>query len=276
MQTKIKEEKVINGKTLRLYQLKNRNNTTIEICNYGARITRIIFNDIFSNPVDIVCGFNNVEDFITKDNPYFNAVIGRVCNRIENAKFKLNKVEYNLCANNGKNSLHGGNEGFDKKYWTSEIENGRLKMSYISKDGEENYPGNLKIAVYYFLSEQDELEIEYEYSSDQDTIVNLTNHAYFNLNGDFSIDVTNHILKINSSKFSAVDESLIPIQSKSVEGTPFDFRNYKQIGKDINNDDIQLKYGNGYDHNFILDNKNYDECVCQIFSYFSNKNGSFY
>lgn len=266
MEIRLLEEKLINGKILKLYQLKNKHNTRVEICSYGARINKILFFDAFMNEVDLVCGFNDIEEYITTDNPYFNAVIGRVCNRIENSKFKLNKMEYELFANNGSNSLHGGKEGFDKKFWDCKIENGKLKLTYLSKDGEENYPGNLIVDVYYFLNDDNELEIEYKYKSDKDTIVNLTNHAYFNLNGDFSFDILNHYLRINSDKISAVNENLIPKGIKEVTNTPFDFRVFKQIGKDILCDDKQLQYGNGYDHNYILNDHKVDECVCEIYS----------
>ncbi|MBQ7307260.1 MAG: galactose-1-epimerase [Clostridia bacterium] len=266
MKIRLIEEKLINGNHLKTYELKNNNETIVEICNYGARITKILFYDIFSKQVDLLCGFNTSEEFVTNDNPYFNAVIGRVGNRISNSKFTLNKTEYNLFANNGKNSLHGGKEGFDKKFWNTSIQDGKLKLSYFSKDGEEGYPGNLQVDVYYLLTEDDELEIEYKYKSDKDTVVNLTNHAYFNLNGDFSYKVNNHFLKIDADTFSGVDSELIPNSIKEVTNTPFDFRKFKLIGKDINSDDTQIKYGNGYDHNFIFNNHSYNDCVCEVFS----------
>ena len=266
MNIELIEEKNIDNNNLKLYKLEN-DYMSVEICTYGARINKILCKDIKNKKVDIICGFYDCEEFISRDNPYFNAVIGRVGNRIENSKFTLNNVEYNLYANNGKNSLHGGKEGFDHKFWDSEIVEDKLKLSYLSVDGEEGYPGNLQVDVYYSLSDKNELEIEYRYKSDKDTVVNLTNHAYFNLNGDFKFDVLNHFLWLNSDKFSGIDNQLIPLCEENVEDTPFDFRKIKQIGRDINLfDNKYLKYGNGYDHNFIFNTHNYDECVCRVFS----------
>ena len=265
MEIKLINKTFVKNNRFEVYELTNKNCMKVHISNYGARITRIIYHDIFMKDKDMVAGYNDDSEFVTNDNPYFNATIGRVANRIKGSTFLLNGKNYNLDANDGKNSLHGGNTGFDKKFWNAEYSGGKLKMSYLSPDGECGYPGNLNVSVTFDLNDNDELEIVYNYTSDKDTFVNLTNHAYFNLSG-FESDIENHFLKINADKYTQTDKQLIPVSEKDAIDTPFDFKNLKMIGKDINCDNEDLKNGNGYDHNFILNNHNYEDCVAQAFS----------
>jgi aldose 1-epimerase len=191
--------------------------------------------------------------------PYFGALVGRYANRIGNARFILEGKEYKLVANNGPNALHGGPSGFHAQVWNAKQSNtSTLELSYISRDGEEGYPGNLDVKVIYTLTGNNELKIEYTAATDKATVVNLTNHAYFNLNGEGNGSITDHLLMINAEKFTPVDNTVIPTGDlRSVEGSPFDFRKDTPIGARINAEDEQLRYGLGYDHNFVL-NKNKD------------------
>ncbi len=192
-----------------------------------------------------------------KSGPYFGATIGRYGNRIAKAKFSLDGNEYKLQANNGENNLHGGKKAFDKVFWQGQevqTEDGSaIEFTYLSRDGEEGFPGNLSVKVIFTLTETNELKIDYTATTDKNTVVNLTHHSYFNLGGQGNGDILSHMLKIEADKFIPIDKTSIPIgQLKSVENTPFDFRQPKEIGKEINADDEQLKNGNGYDHNFVL------------------------
>ncbi|HEY6340315.1 MAG TPA: aldose epimerase family protein [Bryobacteraceae bacterium] len=200
---------------------------------------------------DVVAGFDNLEGYLTPP-PYFGAIIGRYGNRIGRARFKLNGMEYMLAANDGENSLHGGVRGFDKRVWTAkQVGSQSLELSYLSKDGEEGYPGNLSATVIYTLSDANELRIDYSATTDKDTVVNLTNHSYFNLAGEG--DILGHEVTINADRFTPVDKGLIPTgELKSVAGTPFDFRAARPIGERIEQKDEQLIFGHGYDHNWAL------------------------
>ena len=249
--------KLPDGRELFLFIFSNKNGVEVKITNYGGIITSIVTPDKFGKLSDIVLGFNKLEDYLN-GHPYFGAIIGRFGNRIKNGKFTLNGTEYKLALNDGNNHLHGGIFGFDKVLWNYEITevNGleSLKLSYLSKEGEEGYPGNLNITVCYSLTDTNELNIEYYAVTDKDTVVNLTNHSYFNLSG--SDTILNHELKINADRFTPIDTTLIPTgELRLVNDTPLDFKTFKVIGQRIDDDYDQLKYGNGYDHNFIL-NKN--------------------
>jgi aldose 1-epimerase len=239
------------GDSVSLFTLKNEKNYEVKITNYGGIITEILVPDRNGNMGNIVLGFDNLEQYLA-GHPFFGAVVGRYGNRIARARFTLDGVTYHLAANNGNNSLHGGNKGFDKVVWDPEViackERAALKLTYTSADGEEGYPGNLKVTVTYELL-MDQLFITYEAETDKATPLNLTNHTYFNLAGEGTI--LDHVLYINASRYTPVDAELIPTgELANVEGTPFDFRKPRVIGERI--DEVG---GNppGYDHNFVLD-----------------------
>ncbi|AUS07375.1 aldose epimerase family protein [Pseudotamlana carrageenivorans] len=238
------------------FTLKNTNGVTLNVITYGGRITSLKVpnkNGAFEN---VVLGFDNLEDYL-KDNPFFGALIGRFGNRIAKGKFTLNGNEYTLATNDGPNHLHGGVDGFDRVVWTAEPiedeEESSLKLTYLSKDGEEGYPGNLEVTVVYTLTKDNALEVSYKATTDKATVVNLTQHAYFNLTGDFTKDILDHEVVINADAYLPVDATLIPTGViKNVEGTPFDFRKAKTIGKDITTQNEQLILGKGYDHCWVL------------------------
>ncbi|MBE6051399.1 MAG: galactose mutarotase [Clostridium sp.] len=247
-----------NNYEVKLYTIKNKNNIEVKIINYGGAIVSIKTPDRLGKFDDIVLGYDNLSSY-EKGDKFFGAIIGRCANRIENSRFKINDKEYVLNANEGKNHLHGGNIGFDKVIWNVEkidSEGNSLELSYFSKDGEEGYPGNLKVKVFYILTSEDELIINYSAVSDKDTVVNLTNHSYFNLSGDLSKDILSEKLMVNSFKFTVNDKLSIPTgEIREVQNTPMDFRTLKAIGKDINADYEQIEFGKGYDHNWVLDSK---------------------
>ncbi|MBN2703340.1 MAG: galactose mutarotase [Pontiellaceae bacterium] len=237
------------------FTLKNKNGMVVKLTNYGATITSIVVPDRDGKMADVALGYDSVEGYINAiDRPYFGAVVGRYGNRIGKGKFTIDGVEYELNTNNGENHLHGGNMGFDKVVWTAEtVENG-VKFSYLAKDGEENYPGNLNLSVTYTLTDDNEIKMHYEATTDKATVVNVTNHTYFNLAGEGSGTINDHVLQINGSKTTPVDEGLIPTgELADVAGTPFDFLQPKRIGDDVDADNVQISYGPGYDHNWVLD-----------------------
>lgn len=250
-------ETMVDNKPVRLYILKNAGGMQVAITNYGGRVVALTVPDKNGAMTDITLGYDSLNHYRTRSETYFGALIGRYGNRIAKAKFTLDGKTYQLAANNGVNSLHGGPRGFHNQVWDAVQKDERtLELSYLSKDGEEGYPGNLTVKVIYTLTDANELKIDYEAGTDQTTVVNLTNHAYFNLNGQGNATITDHMLTIYASKYSAVDTTLIPAGDPvAVEGTPFDFRTSKQIGKEINADHVQIKNGLGYDHNFVLDKK---------------------
>lgn len=247
---KLIEEK--NG--IKCFELKNGNGASAQIINYGARIHKLFMPDVNGNFVDVVIGFDDIEGYKT-DNPYFNAVIGRVANRIGGAKFTLGGKEYVLYKNDGNNHLHGGREGFDRKIWDTTVTKNGLELTYISKDGEEGYPANLSVKVIYSLTDDNALSIEYFAVADGDTLCNLTNHAYFNLSGSFDNDVLKHVLRINGDAVTAVDSELIPNgEICRVKNTPFDFGSFKEIGEEIHENNVFLNDAGGYDINYMLKN----------------------
>lgn len=245
------------GSAVELFSLTNQNGMVVKITNYGGIITSILVPDKQDNLIDVVLGFDNLEDY-TKEHPYFGAIIGRYGNRIRKGKFALDGQEFTLAVNNGPNHLHGGLQGFDKVLWTAETkpDKAALSLSYISKDMEEGYPGNLEVTVEYALNNNNELSIAYKATTDKRTVVNLTNHTYFNLRGAGNGNILNHELMINASNFTPVDDTLIPTgEIRPVKNTPFDFGALKAIGSRINQGTEQLKFGGGYDHNFVLNKK---------------------
>ena len=251
--------KLKNGENIYKYLLAN-GSCEIEVISYGGIITSIKVPDKNNNLIDVALGFETLDPYL-KDHPYFGAIVGRYANRIDNGKFTINNMDYNLPINNNGTSLHGGIKGFDKVNWDiisyDSKDKRYLKLNYLSKDLEEGYPGNLNIYVTYSLSDDNELTVEYEAESDKATVLNLTQHTYFNLSGESSGDILNHDLEINADSYLPVNKKIIPTgEIKNVVGTPFDFRKKKKIGRDLNQIDDQLILGKGYDHCWVLNNYN--------------------
>src|SRR5579859_3967755 len=242
------------GKEVYLFSLRNTKGAEALISNYGGIVTSLKMPDRKGNFGDVVLGYDNLKDYL-KESPFFGALIGRYGNRIARGKFTLDGQQYTLATNNYPNALHGGNKGFDKVVWQASVvalpDGAGLKLTYLSKDGEEGYPGNLSVTVVYTLTDDNALKIDYTATTDKDTVVNLTQHSYFNLAGNDSI--LNHVVMIPADKFTPVDSTLIPTGDlRPVDGTPFDFRTPTAIGARINQDDEQLKFGKGYDHNWVI------------------------
>ncbi len=248
-------QETVDGKPVDLYFLNNKNGVQAAITNYGGRLVGLLVPDKDGVPRDVVVGFDSLEGFITSTEPYFGATIGRYGNRIAGGRFSLDGKEYQLFLNNGPNTLHGGKKGFQAVVWDArQPSDSTLELNYLSKDMEEGFPGNLNVKVVYTLTGNNELKIDYTARTDKKTVVNLTNHAFFNLNGEGSGLILNHELVINASRYTPVDSTLIPLgRLESVAGTPFDFRKPMRIGARIGQDNAQLKYGKGYDHNYVLD-----------------------
>jgi aldose 1-epimerase len=247
------------GQSIDIYTLRNKRGMEVKITNYGGIITSLKVPDRDGKFDDVVLGFDRLDGYL-KGTAYFGALIGRYGNRIARGRFTLNGVESKLAVNNGDNHLHGGIKGFDKVVWNAKpvkIPQGvALQLTYLSKDGEEGYPGNLTVKVLYRLTNQNELEILYSATTDKDTVINLTSHSYFNLAGQGNGDVLNHQLLLNANRFTPTDAGSIPTgELRSVTGTPFDFTRATAIGARINQDDEQLKFGKGYDHNFVLNGR---------------------
>ena len=278
--------KTKDGININQFLLKNQNGMEVSAINYGGIITSWKAKDRKGNYKDIVLGFNNLSEY-EFNSPYFGAIIGRYGNRIAKGKFTLNGENYTLPINDDENHLHGGLKGFDKVVWdTKEVLNdssASLILSYISKDMEEGYPGNLEIQVIYTLNNNDELSVKYEATTDKTTIINLTQHSYFNLSADFNKNILDHEIVINADSFLPVDSTLIPTgEIRNVEGTPFDFQKSKKIGEEINNANKQLMIGNGYDHCWVLNSKDqglrfvssaYDSGTGRLLEIFSDQPG---
>ena len=252
-----KINKIIDNKEIYIYSLSNENGLTARIMNYGGVILSLDIPDKNGDKRDVVLGFGDLDDYTTST-VYFGALVGRCANRIQEAVIEIGGKEYNLVKNDGNNHLHGGKKGFDKQVWNSTIkedEQGEyLELTYLSKDKEENYPGNLNVTVNYRLNNKNELVIEYKAKSDKDTVVNLTNHSYFNLAGQESGDILNHKLKIYGSYITTADEESIPRgEIRNIKNTPMDFTEFRVVGQSIDDDYDQLNNGHGYDHNWIID-----------------------
>jgi aldose 1-epimerase len=244
----------VNGEKVNLYFLRNKNGLETAITNYGARIVTLIVPDKSGQATDVVVGFDSLQGYLDSTETYHGAIVGRYANRIAKGRFNLDGRTYQLAINMPPSHLHGGPKGFNNQVWNvDEVNSDRIRLSYLSKDGEENYPGNLKAIVTYTLTEENALKIDYEASTDKATVLNLTSHPFFNLNGQGTGTMENHLLQINADKYTPVDESIIPKGVFTVEDTPFDFRKPKTIGQNINDDNEQLRFGAGYDHNYVLE-----------------------
>lgn len=243
------------AETPQVFTLKNKAGMEAVITNYGGILMSLKVPGRAGKLEDVVLGFDKPEDYIThKDHPYFGALVGRYGNRIGKAQFQIDGKTYKLAANNGPNSLHGGIVGFDKKFWTGRQNGNVLTLDTVSKDMEEGFPGELRVRVTYTLTDQNALRIDYSATTNKPTVVNLTNHTYFNLGGTATKHVMGHVVTLKASKFTPVDKNLIPTgELKPVAGTPFDFTKATPLGSHIEEPDEQLKFGGGYDHNFVFD-----------------------
>ena len=245
------------GTAVKLFTLTNSNGLEAGIANYGATLVSLKIPDKEGNFEDVVLGFDSVQGYLQPNVPYFGSTIGRYGNRIANGKFSLDGTEYTLAQNNGTNSLHGGLVGFDKVMWEAEEFKNEdevgVKLHYLSPDMEEGFPGNLDVVVTYTLNDDNELKIDYEATTDEKTVVNLTNHSYFNFTGDLSQDILGHVVMINANTFVPVNDNLIPVgELKPVADTPFDFTEPTVVGKRIDAEDPQILTAGGYDHTWVV------------------------
>lgn len=247
----------VNGLRTELIVLKNKNGMVVGITNFGARIVSILVPDRNGKTTSVVVGFDSVQNYVHAKAPYYGAIVGRYANRIANGELTINDQIYSLSKNNNGNTNHGGFIGFHNRVWTVESKTERsVTLSYFSKDMEEGFPGNVTVTVTYQLSKKNEISILYNAITDKETVINLTNHAFFNLNGEGSTSITNHILKIEADAFTPTNDKVLPTgEVRSVATTVFDFRQAKVIATDINSSDEQLALGSGYDHNFVLRQK---------------------
>ncbi|MBZ4042336.1 aldose epimerase family protein [Flavobacterium hibisci] len=246
----------IDGKEVNLYWIKNKN-IHAAFTNYGGRLVSLLVKNKNNKFIDVVVGFKSIKEYQNSTEKYFGATIGRVGNRIAKGKFSLNGKNYSVPVNNGENALHGGTKGYEDVVWNAEkINDQTLVFTYVSPDMEMGFPGNLKVKVTYSVTTDNEIKMEYEATTDKTTIVNLTNHAFFNLNGEGSGTILNHMVQFNAKEYTPVDKGLIPTgKIETVAGTPFDFVTPHTIGERINAKNVQLENGGGYDHNFVLNNK---------------------
>ncbi|MFZ0827758.1 MAG: aldose epimerase family protein [Verrucomicrobiia bacterium] len=248
--------KTLDGTPVEIYTLQNSKGTEVRIMTYGGIVQSLKIPDQHGKFDDVVLGYDTLDGYLT-NSPYFGALVGRYGNRIGGGKFTLEGKTYTLATNNGPNSLHGGLKGFDKVVWQAKpwvtTDGPSLELNYVSKDGEEGFPGNLKVTAVYTLTDSNELRLEYTATTDQPTLCNLTHHSYFNLAGQGNGDILGETVYINANATTPVDDSLIPTgEIKPVDGTPFDFRQPTAIGARINSDDEQIKFGHGYDHNWVI------------------------
>ena len=244
----------IDNRKVTLMYIQNKNGMRAAITNYGARMVGLLVPDKNNKLTDVVIGFDHCSSYVSAVERFFGAIVGRYGNRIAKGKFTLDGKIYQLDINNGVNSLHGGRKGFHSVVWgMKQLDSTSVELNYISPDGEEGYPGTLSVKMIYKLSDDNELIMSYEMTSDKRTVVNVTNHNYWNLNGEGSGTINNHELMIKAANFNAVDSTLIPTGIEPVAGTPFDFTTFHKIGERIGSNHQQLTYGKGYDHNYILD-----------------------
>jgi aldose 1-epimerase len=244
------------GQSITLYVLANKNGMEADIINYGGALVSLYVPDRAGRLADVVLGYDDLDGYV-KDRAFLGVLVGRYANRIAHGKFTLNGNTYTVSKNDGENSLHGGVKGFSKRVWTAKDASGAggaaLELTYVSKDGEEGYPGTLNVKVVYTLTDQNELKIDYTATSDKDTVVNLTQHSYFNLAGQGNGDILGHELLLSADRFTPIEQTLIPTgELRPVGGTPFDFTKATVIGARIEQDDQQLRFGHGYDHNWVL------------------------
>lgn len=258
------------GKAVQLFTLKNSKGTEVKISSYGGIIVSIMVPDKTGKMEDVVLGYDSLSGYLSRANPYFGTIVGRFANRIAGGRFTLEGQQYQLDPNFRPNHMHGGNKGFDKVVWQAKEFKGDegvgVRLQYTSPDGEEGYPGNLSTEVVYTLTEDNALKIDYQATTDKPTILNLTNHSYFNLTGNAKRDVLDHVLMIDADSMVPVNQNLIPTgQLKAVAGTPFDFNQPTAVGTRIAENDEQLKFGNGYDHSWAFANKDGLQLVASVY-----------
>lgn len=265
-------EKEIDGKLATIYTLKNANGMVVQATNYGARVVSLWVPDKDAKFRDVVLGRNSIEEYLASNEKFYGATIGRYGNRIANGRFEIDGSSYELDINDGQNHLHGGPKGFYQVVWdakTYKTEEGEdaVEFQYLAPNGENGYPGNLTVQVRYVLGNNNQLRIYYHAESDATTIVNLTHHSYFNLNGEGSGTIEDHMLMINADSITPVDRTLIPTgEIVPVEGTPFDFRKSTRIGERINEDNEQLKIAGGYDHNWVINRNGGVAVAAELYS----------
>lgn len=244
----------VSGKPTHLFTLENTRGMAVALSDYGARIVGLTVPDKFGKPTDVVLGFATIQGYLDAGEPYHGVTVGRFANRIANGRFTIGNETFNIQPNNGPNALHGGAGGFHTRVWDRRVVyREKADFYYVAADGEEGFPGRLSVMVKYRLTDDNELVIRYRAETDKSTVINLTNHAFFNLNGEGNGDVLDHVLSIAADEYLPCDEYQIPTGDLvGVAGTPFDFTSPKPIGKDINQNDAQLRIGHGYDHNYVI------------------------
>ena len=249
-------ESTLSGKNTHLFTLKNRAGMQVALTDYGARLVSALVPDKNGELIDVVLGFDSITDYLNAQELYHGATIGRMANRVGNGKFQLNDVEYTLPQNNGTNCLHGGPEGFHTKVWDRQVSfRKKVTFYYVSPNNEAGFPGEVNASITYELTDDNELLINFRASSDRPTVVNMTNHAYFNLNGEGNGDILNHAIQINSNAFIEINDNQLPTGNlKSVLDTPFDFREESKIAPKIGVADPQLQFAKGFDHSYINEN----------------------
>lgn len=254
-------KKVVDGKRTALYVLTNSNGCEMTVTNYGAKIVSLMVPDKEEKLVDVVAGHDSIDAFLESGEPYFGAICGRVANRIAKGTFELEGKTYSLAVNNGPNHLHGGLKGFNAVVWhVNKVDNNSIELEYLSVDGEEGYPGNLTVNVTYTITDENEVVVNYKATTDKPTILNLTNHSFFNLSGAGEPTIQDHILTINADEYLPTDKTAIPYgPAKKVKGTPMDFTTPHSIGARIDEEFQQLEFGKGYDHTFVLNKKTENE-----------------
>lgn len=257
--------KTIDGKQTRLFFLKNNNNVTVAITNYGARVVGLLVPAKTDSLTNVVLGFDSIPAF-AKAGGYYGAILGRYANRIGGGKFTLDGVEYTLYKNTTGSSIHGGKKGFDSMVWDArQLDKANLELTYFSTDMEEGYPGNLNVKVTYTLTNDNALKISYEATTDKNTVINLSSHMYFNLNGVGSGTVLNHVLLVNADNYTPVLSTKLPSgKIETVAGTPFDFTKPVAVGARISQDNAQLKISNGYDNTFVFNTHTIDTKVATV------------
>lgn len=247
----------VDGSQVKLFYLKSKGGVQMAVTNYGAKVVALLAPDKEGKLEDVELGYDKISQYISTKDRYYGGIVGRYGNRIAKGRFKLDGKEYKLAVNNNANHLHGGLKGFNDVVWEAKQPNEHtLEFHYLSKDGEEGYPGNLDVTLTYELTDSNEFKISYKATTDKPTVVNLTHHSFWNLHGAGNGDINDHVLMLNADKFTPVDSSLIPFgKLEPVKGTPMDFTTPTPIGERVGADFEQLKFGKGYDHNWVLNKK---------------------